>query len=328
MEPLHLIAKTVVRVQPPYRFDLTAAAYSFPWQFDGHRLLLASWEEGLATVAEVGPQQEEWLPISIYANVQLSGRELRRMVQDLVFGIGAKEDLTSFYRKIRNDPLLRDVVNRFHGMHMRARPDLWEALIIAILNQNTSFVRGWSMIANLYASLGHRLLLPDGRKTIALPRPGEVLEAGPSALKKCGVGYRAQTLIAVAEALEQDQIQTGHLRRASDHKALEELLSIRGIGAYSASLALLIAHRRYRMLPIDRWLTRIIPHFYHIPKPVLTRKELDEFATRRWGNWRGLSVFFMTIVTEARTARELLGQRKPLSRLTPLTLWQRLPATS
>ncbi len=291
-----------LEVVEPYDFHLTSSAYSFGWYYDGKELLIplegsvvsASWSKGKIRCV-------------IYGEAEGVEEEVKHI-------LGAEEDLKPYYARIKKDPILSVLATKYHGMRMRAWPSLWSSLVVAVLNQNTSFYQGWRMIRSFYASLGKKVRV--GRKiTLLSPTPKQVLRK-KEMLKKCGLGYRWKILLEIARTYDESW------ERSSSQKLIEELEQIKGVGDYSAKLAVLLRRRDYNLLPTDRWLMKILPPLYGYGERAFTKKEVEEFANERWGPWKGLSYFFLTIVLEARTAGEILGKRKTRLTLNPLNLYK------
>jgi N-glycosylase/DNA lyase len=197
------------------------------------------------------------------------------------------EDLSEFYTLCEDDPLLYSVPTALKGLHLRCMA-LWDALLVAILQQNASFRQGWRMVKRLFQRFGKK---KDG--FIFAPSPKTLLENEPL-LHTAGVGYRRRTLINVAKAYLDEHLKG--IDELSDREALSRIISIEGVGEYTAKVSLLFSGRRYALFPLDRWFLRLLPLAY--PKGGV------EYAKGKWKGWIGLFAYFVTVVTEASMIKE------------------------
>jgi len=302
-----------LRPREPFNFHLTASCYNFNWWFDGSKCIIPlSSSPPLAAVAR---REEPELVVTVYG----AGREQEDVAKVVEHVLGVGEDLAEFYKVAEADPILREVPKALLGMRMRAT-SLWNAMLIAICQQNASFVQGWRMLCRVYKLIGKRVEL-DGVTTIIPPSPRDFLTDGARGLlREAGLGYRAETVVRAASAIERGLLEG--IEGLGDEEAEERLKEVKGIGAYTARLALVLSQRRYGLLPLDRWLERIAREVYKLD-------DVERGLKVKWGRWCGLAVFFTTVVLDAEVLskalrRALTGGVKPVvqrDRLSPLTLW-------
>jgi len=302
-----------LRPRKPFDFFLTASCYNFNWWFDGSKCIIPlSSSPPLVAVARY---KEPELTVTVYG----TGRERVDVAKVVEHVLGVDEDLTEFYKIAERDLILHEVPKALLGMRMRAT-SLWNAMIIAICQQNASFVQGWRMLCRVYKLVGRAVEL-DGATTITPPSPRDLLAEGAlGLLRKAGLGYRAETVVRAASAVKEGLLEG--VEELSDQEAEERLREVKGIGTYTARLALVLSQRRYSLLPLDRWLERIAREVYGLD-------DVERGLEAKWGRWCGLAVFFTTVVLDAEVLsralkRALAGEVKPIiqrDRLSPLTLW-------
>ena len=300
-----------LRPREPYNFKLTASCYNFKWWFNGEKCILPL--SGDPPLMAIAKEIEGEISVEVYG---LGNADVEREVKWM---LGVDEDLTGFYEVIANDAILREVPRTLRGMRLRST-SLWQALLIAICQQNASFAQGWSMLCRLYKLFGVEVEI-NGVKSLIPPSPNAFLRGDAEAkLKSARVGYRAETIIKAAVAASQGALDD--LAKLKSQDAEAKLKEIKGIGSYTARLALVLAHRRYELLPLDRWLKSLAKEVYKL-------NNVEEELKRMWGNWCGLAMFFTTVVLDADVLsialkRALSGDVSPRaqpSRPTPLTLW-------
>jgi N-glycosylase/DNA lyase len=221
--------------------------------------------------------------------------------------LGLHEDLSSFHTLAKRDPLLGDFVTTYPGWRLRTTSPWW-ALVTGACQQNASFRQGWSMLHRIVLNYGRRLRVGDV-EIPAPPSPRDVVER-PELLVESGVGYRAKTILNAARAILNGLL--GDLHGVGDPVEVERLLRrIKGVGPYTARLAMALVLRRYELPPIDRWLRRIISVVYEVDE-----KYAEEHWSERWGRYAGLASIAVTIALDAEPLTQAL-ERVRSRRLLP-----------
>ena len=221
--------------------------------------------------------------------------------------IGLSEDVSGFHEIALRDPLLSEFVSTYPGWRLRSTSTWW-ALVTGICQQNASFKQGWGMLHNIVLNYGYRVSI-GGEVIPRPPQPREVL-ADPSPLIESRVGYRAKTILNVAKYFTSG----GYEIDISSMKPVEverELRRIKGVGQYTARLAIALSQRRYELPPIDRWLSKIIGFVYGVDE-----KYSEEYWVEKWGSWSALASIAVTIALDAEPLSKAL-ERIRYGKLTP-----------
>jgi DNA-3-methyladenine glycosylase II len=123
-------------------------------------------------------------------------------------------------------------------------PTVWEAAATATIRQVVRREQARVSFDRVCEALGACALL-DGHARHAFPTAEMVIDAGESRLRATGVGFKARTLISLAEwSLDPHE----HLDRHGLHEAL---LRVRGIGPWSASVAVCDVFSDYGFYPVE-----------------------------------------------------------------------------
>ncbi|RLG74779.1 MAG: hypothetical protein DRO23_05700 [Thermoprotei archaeon] len=313
---LQTIVTTILDIKVDYDFKLTAAAYNFSWYFNGKELLipLSCEEPVVALVKEESEKQLQARILSMKKEVDVD-----KYLAKIKFVLGIEEDLKEFYNIWAKDKLFRKSLGILKGIHLRST-SLWNALLIGICQQNASFKQGWKMLAMMYKILGKKVTVERWGMTYLPPSPRDIL-SNINLLKACRLGYRAGTVVNVAKAFANNVLSEDK----SSEYVEEDLVKVKGVGSYTARLALVLAARKYERPPIDRWLRKIISVVYKVPERLA-----EETWVKIWGKWGGLSSVITTIILDAETlsnalARVAKGRTYPIlesKEMTPLTLWK------
>ena len=282
----------------PYSFDFTVARFmrfaseSVDLVEDGqYRRLLADGRQlALAMVTNAGTVAKPRLAVALHspsrALLKLAGFEaqLRHVLcTDL--------DLRPFYRMARKDGLLAPMVSRFRGLRVTGSPTLFEALVTAVLSQQVNLTFAYSIKKALVESFGRRWRR-QGRTYHAFPEPrrfaGQTLESMR--------GFRlsnakASTLIRLGEAFASDVTLHG-LAALPDEQVVERLTAIKGIGRWSAEIALMRGLARPDTFPAgDLGVVKYVAQGLLGRTGKATEDEMRAFA-ERWRPYRGLALAY------------------------------------
>lgn len=314
---LHKIASKTINPPEDFSFKLTASTYNFSWYFNGFELTIPINHKELI-IAKVREENSKKLKTTIFSQNKINNINLLfERVEDI---LGVNEELKDFHNIWRKDPLLSQSYNLLKGFHLR-KTSLWNALLIGICQQNASFKQGWSMLALIHKNLGLKVEVENRGITIIPPSPEKIVKTSINELKKCKLGYRAETVKKSAEVFHSNILSEEDPWKYDE----KDLTKIKGIGKYTARLALILSDRRYELPPIDRWLAKIISEIYKVP----VRRAEKEW-TSRWGKWCGLAAFITTLALDAEPLTQALkriqeGKITPTfneNKITPLTLWK------
>ncbi|MCL5949524.1 MAG: hypothetical protein M1490_03495 [Candidatus Bathyarchaeota archaeon] len=289
-----------VEAIPPYNFELTLRKpagwyWSTPeelcekgtcWsvtRFNGELLGLK--------LHSIGTIRKPKIHCSVYSQTKLGDSGKQAITRMLKRALKAEEDLSGFYNLSRKDDILQGVVKDLYGMHTVGWPELFPALILAVSLQMAPMKRSNQMMDLLMANFGDQASF-DGRTIRYWPSDQTIANASVEVLKeKAKLGYRAKNLKAIATSLTQGFPSMDELYAMEPQEAKKKLLTLQGIGEYSAELVM------PRMgFPLDVWSAKIFNVLFYgkIPeKPRDAIPALKEAAQQRWGNWRGYAFVYV-----------------------------------
>lgn len=232
-------------------------------------------------------------------------------VKRLEFTLGIWEDQSEIYARGLGDPLLGQFLDAYRGLRIRSC-DLWWGLVIGVCQQNASFRQGWLLLHRIVDYYGKRVNV-DGDEIPRPPTPREIL-SDVDTLIQTGVGYRAKTIKNTAEFFLENKTRN-LLEEVEDPRDLEATLtSIKGIGPYTARLAMVISLRRYELPPIDKWIRRIASYIYDIDESIV-----ETYWSRKWGRCAGLAALYTTIALDAEPLQRALERIKNKELLPKMT---------
>ncbi|MGH9295516.1 MAG: DNA-3-methyladenine glycosylase family protein, partial [Acidimicrobiales bacterium] len=173
--------------------------------------------------------------------------EARRTLENML-GLGV--DLAGFYDLACSDGRLDQLARRFCGVRPPRFASAFEALVNAVACQQLSLTVGIHLLDRLAAVYGPTVALraaPPG-----FPTPERLAGAEPAHLRGLGFSLaKARTLTLLARKVAAGAFDLDGLEDLDDEQAFATLVSLPGIGRWSAEYVLLRGLGRLHVLPGD-----------------------------------------------------------------------------
>jgi DNA-3-methyladenine glycosylase II len=289
-----------LKTVPPYNFELTVHKPAGWWWSTPHEKFQQGtfWSATRFTKNLYGlklkPQGTTMKP-QISCQVFSEGRVIEADQQGLKGmlqrALRTDEHLTEFYDLAKNDDILRDIAKEHYGMHTVSWPELFTALILAVTLQMAPMKRSNQMMDLLIENFGEDVRF-DRKVVRYWPSTKKIAFTSPEELQaKAKLGYRAANLVAIAQALEAGFPSMDELYAMAPEEAKKKLLTLRGIGDYSAELVM-----PGMGFPLDVWSAKIFGVLFRGKVPDDPRQaipELKKEAEERWGKWRGYAFVYV-----------------------------------
>jgi 3-methyladenine DNA glycosylase/8-oxoguanine DNA glycosylase len=281
--------RRICRLKSTAFYDLTTlrSGYVFaPWWLEGdeavRRLLSPS-----GRVVEVRVRQTDTgASVRLLSAEPLSDGDIQSMRWTVDWLLGVSEDLSDFYDFASQHPELRRSLRALSGYRLKATYDLHEALISAIISQNTSFQGFRKMLLAVISACGPCENIGD-RSIHAFPGPEALARVKPASLLPLGLGYRSEVIPTVSQAILGGL--DGEIQEMGSEESVSRLMEIKGIGQYTAGCALLYGLRRYDAFYTDSYVTKVFGELFfkdRIPRD----SEIRTWSAERWGRYRGLAL--------------------------------------
>lgn len=238
---LHL---TTLHPRPPYRFSLLLDFLSrfahltldIPYQDAYWRVL--SCDEGLALVRVTagGTRKKPELDVHLVARSGESPHDqLISMVQHI---LPPHLDRSAFHDCARSDGPLKGVVEPLIGLPELRSATLYEALIQTIIEQQIAWVAAQRAQRWLIEWAGN-FIDYDGYRFYAFATPQQLASVSVDDLKPLKITFkRMALLIDISQQVVSGQLDLEALRHVSPETAYDRLTSIKGIGHWTAAVAL------------------------------------------------------------------------------------------
>jgi DNA-3-methyladenine glycosylase II len=250
-------ARLQLSVSAPFRLDyvvwaLRRRAHNEVDRFDGgcyRRVLYLAGEPADVTVRQDFAGEAPSLTAELRCPAgPVDGAAEARPVLERMLGLGT--DLAGFYRVAACDTRLNSLGARFRGMRPPCFPTVFEAVVNAVACQQLSLDVGIHLLNRLARRFGPAVPGPVTR--YGFPAPARLAAAAPTELRALGFSTaKARTITSIATQVAAGALDLEALRDTSDDWAMSILLSLPGIGRWSAEYVMLRGLAAYHVLPGD-----------------------------------------------------------------------------
>ena len=202
-------------------------------------------------------------------------------------------DLAPFYELAARDPLLQGPIENYYGLRCMGIPDLFEGLCWGILGQQINLAYAYTLKRRLVEAYG-RSADVNGIVYYVFPEPSVIAALTPEDMDGLGLSQKKREyLIGVARLFTDGELSKPMLLQLGDHASIEKkLVSIRGIGPWTANYVLMKSLRFPTAFPIDDvGLHNAVKHALGMDRKP-TRQELLELSAA-WSGWEAYATFYL-----------------------------------
>ncbi|MCT4787114.1 DNA-3-methyladenine glycosylase family protein [Exiguobacterium aestuarii] len=201
-------------------------------------------------------------------------------------------DLTPFEAMGAKDELLAPLIEAHRGLRMIGFPDLFEALTWAIIGQQITLSFAYTVKRRFVERYGDQRVIGD-QVYWTFPRAERIALLEPEALRELQFNRRkSEYVIDIAREITSGNLSKALLQSQSSADIRQRLLSIRGVGAWTADYVLMKCFQDASAFPIaDVGLHQAIQHQLGTPeKPTI--EEVKRYG-ERWEGWEGYATFYL-----------------------------------
>jgi DNA-3-methyladenine glycosylase II len=139
------------------------------------------------------------------------------------------------------DPVMRTAIERVGPCSLQPDPDIFNALVDAIISQQISVRAADTIMARVCAAM------PDGKVT-----PEALFSFDLDRLRSLGLSMpKARYIRNLVEHISSGQLQLDTLSEFDDDEIIRQLTAIKGIGRWTAEMCLIFTFGRTDVLPVD-----------------------------------------------------------------------------
>lgn len=293
-----------VRLEPiaPFRLDYTVWALRRraenivdKWDGETYERVLPAYGKLLnVRIRQTSPEYEPELEMQILGDGTSAAEEnaVRRTVTKM---LGLNVEMTPFYEFAYDNPELADLALQFRGLKPPRFPTVFEALVNGICCQQLTLGVGIKLL-NRLAELYGLSLEEDGVELYAFPRPEDLTELTAKSGRHIGLSNsKSAALVDLARDVTGGAVDLHGLEELDDIDVREHMMSIRGVGPWTADYCLLRGLGRTNVFPADdlgalnqlrRWLRQERP---------LDKSGAEQILVR-WAPFAGMIYFHLLLL--------------------------------
>jgi DNA-3-methyladenine glycosylase II len=141
----------------------------------------------------------------------------------------------------RADPVLAGIIDRIGEFEPYHEPDLWRSLVDAIVSQQLSIRAAATIVGRVAATSSN-----------GFPTPEEILALEEEVLRTCGLSRAKVAYVRdLARRWLDGSLDPDRIPDLEDEAIIAELTQVKGIGRWTAEMALIFTLRRPDVLPVD-----------------------------------------------------------------------------
>jgi DNA-3-methyladenine glycosylase II len=243
-------------VDPPFDFGQSAGLFAsrmaLPDIFEKgiyYRALYVEDTLALVLASSEGTTQSPAIRFEVYPKLDKSKINFLKAILRIMFA--SSPDFERFSSVARKDRLMRIISKELLGLRPIAPPTLFEALVIGITEQQISLDAALAIRSKLVMKYGETVQF-NGRIYHAFPTPKALANANRNGLRSVGLSKRKVEYVSeLSRRLSSGKLDIERLRELDDELAVDALMSIRGIGRWTAEYVLIRGMARINSLPAD-----------------------------------------------------------------------------
>ena len=199
-------------------------------------------------------------------------------------------DLQPLYET--EDPTFAPLAERFFGLKPPRTATVFEALVIAIIEQQIG-LRVANVLQNrLVSRFGPALKFKD-LELRAFPTPERLARLDPQDLRDLGLSMnKSRFILGIAEAAVSKDPDLESLKKMKTEEAREVLVSMKGVGRWTADYVLLRGLGRLESVPFDDLGIRDAVGLFYKGGERATAREAEEILSR-FGKHVGVAAYYL-----------------------------------
>jgi DNA-3-methyladenine glycosylase II len=219
------------------------------------------------------------------------GSHHRAITDTVGWLLGWDVDTQPVLTAIKKDPVIAHLEKPLKGLRPFSQPSFFEAIVKAILQQQVSFRSANQATRRLVLKYGSKCCI-DKQQLYGFPTLETLGALSEADLRGCKLGYKVPYLLGLFESISSGSLKLDELAQLNTVSILDRLDALRGIGRWTAELAVLSGLRRLEVFPADDLgIRQIISQLYLNGKPA-KRREVVSIA-ERWGTVSSLVLYFL-----------------------------------
>jgi DNA-3-methyladenine glycosylase II len=307
-----------MRVPLPERFNvewmlnhIRTSSYGLPYRFAGERVLRRPlWLASEPVVAEFDLSQAGTMGLRLVplcghgaGLIKRKGTLLGELKKQALFLWGLNDDAEDLHASMASDRDMAPLLERFGELRIVRAPDLYEALLVAVIGQQVSVRAAQSIRRRLMQSLGTRVTVGNasGQEDHYLyPTARQLIKVGELGLREQGLSrQKSAYLLEIAHRAATGELDRETFTTLSDEDAIRRLCEIKGVGRWTAEIVLMRGLGRNDVFAAGDLGLRVAVQELRGMRKRPSEKALRKIA-ERWKGWRSYAAFYLWMTLQSR----------------------------
>ncbi len=285
-----------IKPKKPFNFDLVGNLYSrFPVQCVDHydkgiyqRALKIKNKIYLVKVKSIGSIEGPKLSVEILPNIV----DKNIIEEKIKWMLGIEDDIQGFYEIAKKDKKFAQIIKKLYGLRAPKTPTVFEAIIIAITEQQIALPVAISMRKRLVEKYGGVLKIGN-KKYYTFPCAKSLAKIKPEKIKELKLSLRKSNyIINVAKAVVSGTIDLEKMKKWDKQKILDVLTKIKGVGPWTVEYMMCRGMGRYDALPAGDLALRTALTKYLDEEQRISEKRTREFL-ESFCEYKGYAAFYL-----------------------------------
>jgi 3-methyladenine DNA glycosylase/8-oxoguanine DNA glycosylase len=306
-----------MRIPLPGRFNvewmlnhIRTSSYGVPYCFVGQLVLRRPlWLAGAPVVAEFDLSQVGTMGLRLVrprGHAAKRGKRKGALLDELTMQalfLWGLDDAEDHHESMASDRDMAPLFERFGVLRIVRAPDLYEALLVAVIGQQVSVQAAQSIRRRLMRNMGTRVTVDNAsvqENYYLYPTAQQLIRAGELRLREQGLSrQKSRYLLEIANRAASGELDREAFATLSDEKALRRLCEIKGVGRWTAEIALMRGLGRNDVFAAgDLGLQVAVQELQGMRKRP-SEKALRKMA-ERWKGWRSYAAFYLWMTLQSR----------------------------
>ena len=232
------------------------------------------------------------LEVCVLSGSPLQKFEKTQLVQFITEWFDLATDIRPFYSLVKNDMLLGPLTEKYFGYRIIGQPDLFESLVWAVIGQQINLQFAYTLKQRFVEQFGEKHTVGD-KVYYLFPTPQVVSTLSDEHLLPLQFSrQKSKCAVLIAQAFLSGGISKEKLREMPFQQAKEKLMSIKGVGNWTANYALMKTFRYPEAFPLeDAGVHNAIKNL----KKMKTKPTLDQVKRifKKYKGWEAYATLYL-----------------------------------
>lgn len=286
-----------VKPTPPYNFGAVLAVYG---RFQHptldvivgdtyRRVLRVGGKLTLAEVLQTGTIDQPALTVNLHGNDDISADQVGVQLNHI---LSFDQAHAEFWVMAQANPILWSIIEPVYGMPTLKSATIFEALVDVIIEQHIAWTAAQRAQRWLVEWGGHCVEY-DGQTYYAQPEPTQLATASLEELKPLKITHgRINLLIQIARDMVEGRLDLESLANLPSAEAYQELLKIKGVGHWTATVTLARALGYYGYLPHNDVAVQAAVNHYFYQLTGRSTADVLRSTFEQFGEFAGLAAHY------------------------------------